>query len=418
MSKRICIVGAGVVGVTSAYALARAGHTVSLIDAQAHAAQGSSFANGGQLSYSYVAPLASPGIWRDVPAWMLRGDSPLQLRLRRDPRQWRWLSQFLLACRSSVARTATAHMLALAYLSRDTLHGWLAQHPLEFDLTRSGKLIVYRDAQALAKAGLLTAYQRELGAEQQMLDAAQTVALEPALAPQAATLAGAIYTPSEETADCMRFTQGLCQAFLEQPGAHAYFNTQVHGLRCEGSRVVALQTSQGDIEADAYVVAAGLDSARLLEPLGQPTGLYGLKGYSLTVDVDPAQSAAVPRISVTDYQRRIVYARLNGSLRIAAMIDMGADSTAADPRRIALLKQQVGDMFPALNLERARIWAGQRPATPSGKPRIGRSRIADNLWLNVGQGALGFTLASGSAALLQAQMDGLPTAIDAAPFLP
>jgi len=164
------------------------------------------------------------------------------------------------------------------------------------------------------------------------------------------------------------------------------------------------------------VVASGLGSRTLLGPLGEDLPLYPLKGYSLSVPL--AHEDEGPAISVTDYERRIVYARMGKTLRIAAMVDIGSADAAIDPRRIALLKQQVAEIFPKLDLDAAVAWAGLRPATPGSKPIIGPSRAAQNLWLNVGQGALGFTLACGSAALLTAQMAGLPTPIDAAPFLP
>ena len=140
---RVCVIGAGVVGVTSAYFLARQGHDVVLVDAHAYPAEVSSYANGGQLSYSYVAPLAGPGVLPSVPGWLLRNDSPLRFRPRLDPHQWRWSLQFALACRASVARDSTAQLLALSYLSRDAMHTLLDQENLEFGHLKNGKLIAY-----------------------------------------------------------------------------------------------------------------------------------------------------------------------------------------------------------------------------------------------------------------------------------
>ncbi|ALM86895.1 D-amino acid dehydrogenase [Bordetella sp. N] len=413
---RVCVIGAGVVGVSSAYFLARQGFDVTLVDARERPAEVSSFANGGQLSYSYVAPLAGPGVLPSVPNWLLRADSPLRFQPRLDPHQWRWCLDFVLACRASVARTSTAELSTLSYLSRDAMHGLLTQEPIEFGHVRNGKLIAYRDAALLEKARRLVAYQAAHGAEQSVLTAAETLALEPALAGMGQQLAGAIYTPSEESGDCRLFTEGLFDRLKTLSNVTLRMSTNVIGLRRRGPIISAIDTNKGDIEADAFVVASGLGSRALLQPLGVHLPLYPLKGYSLSVPL--ADESDGPAISVTDYERRIVYARMGKTLRIAAMVDIGSVDAEIDPRRIALLKQQVAEIFPRLDLDAAVAWAGLRPATPGSKPIIGPSRAAQNLWLNVGQGALGFTLACGSAALLTAQMAGLPTPIDATPFLP
>ncbi|WP_233234873.1 D-amino acid dehydrogenase [Bordetella sp. LUAb4] len=413
---RVCVIGAGVVGVTSAYFLARQGFDVTLVDSRERPAEVSSFANGGQLSYSYVAPLAGPGVLPNVPSWLLRADSPLRFRPRLDPHQWRWCLDFVLACRASVARTSTAELSTLSYLSRDAMHGLLAQEPIEFGHVRNGKLIAYRDAELLEKARRLVAYQAAHGADQSILSAEETLALEPALNGMRGKLAGAIYTPSEESGDCRLFTEGLFDKLKTLPNVALRMSTNVRGLRRRGAVITAADSDKGDIQAEAFVVASGLGSRTLLGPLGEDLPLYPLKGYSLSVPL--AHEDEGPAISVTDYERRIVYARMGKTLRIAAMVDIGSADAAIDPQRIALLKHQVAEIFPKLDLDAAVAWAGLRPATPGSKPIIGPSRSAQNLWLNVGQGALGFTLACGSAALLTAQLAGVATPIDATPFLP
>ena len=415
---RVCVIGAGVVGVTSAYFLARQGHDVVLVDSQPRPAEVSSYANGGQLSYSYVAPLAGPGVLPSVPGWLLRADSPLRFRPRLDPHQWRWCLQFALACRASVARESTAQLSGLSYLSRDVMHTLLEQENLDFGHLKNGKLIAYRSPELLEKARALVAYQAAHGAEQQVLDAAQTLALEPALAGMGGSLAGAIYTPSEEAGDCRQFTEALFERLQSLGNVECVMSNPVSGLQREGRRIVAVNTRQGDIGADAIVLATGIGTRALLGPLGHDVPLYPLKGYSLSVPLADGDDSVAPRISVTDYERRIVYARVGGMLRIAAMVDIGSADADIDPARIALLKRQVREAFPALALRQAVPWAGLRPATPTGKPLIGRSPAADNLWLNVGQGALGFTLACGSAALLTAQMADLALPLDPAPVRP
>lgn len=414
---KVCVIGAGVIGVTSAYFLARQGHDVVLVDSRARPATVSSYANGGQLSYSYVAPLAGPGVLPSVPGWLLRSDSPLRFRPRLEPHQWLWCLQFALACRASVAQASTAQLQSLSYLSRDVLHRLLEEEDLDFGHVRNGKLIAYRSPELLEKARRLVDYQAALGAEQRVLSAAETIALEPALSGLGANLAGAVYTPSEEAGDCRQFTEGLFRRLKDLGNVECRMATPVQSLRREGRKIVAVETANGDIPVDAVVLAAGVASRSLIKPLGRDLPLYPLKGYSLSVPMEPGDDTA-PEISVTDYERRIVYARIGRVLRIAAMVDIGSPNADIDPARIALLKRQVREAFPQLDLTQAIPWAGQRPATPTGKPLIGESRVADNLWLNVGQGALGFTLACGSAALLTAQMSGMELPIDAMPFRP
>jgi D-amino-acid dehydrogenase len=413
---RVCVIGAGVVGVTSAYFLARQGYEVTLVDGRARPGEETSYANGGQLSYSYVAPLAGPGVLSSVPAWLLREDSPLRFHPRMDPHQWAWCLRFVLACRASASRQSTAEMLTLSYLSRDVLNALLEQEPLSFSHLRNGKLIAYRSPALLEKARVLVEYQAAHGAEQRVLSAAQTLEMEPALAGMRGRLAGAIYTPGEEVGDCLRFTEGLFDRLVRLPNVQVRMGTPVSRLRRGGPRIVAAQTPGGDVEADAYVVAAGMGGSALLRPLGQQVPVYGLKGYSLSVPLQDGEDTG-PTISVTDYERRIVYARIGSVLRMAAMVDIGGDA-GINERRIALLKRQAQDTFPSLRLDAARPWAGMRPATPTGKPLIGPSRAACNLWMNLGHGALGFTLACGSAALLTAQMAGIQAPIEPGPFLP
>lgn len=411
---QVIVIGAGVVGLTSAWYLANQGVQVTLVDRHLDVAQETSFANGGQLSYSYVAPLADPAVISKLPQWLLRADSPLRFRPRLDLAQWRWCTEFLANCNSVAVRRTIGDMLRLSFLSRDSLDELLSQHALQFDLLRSGKLVVYRDAKALEGARPMVDWQRSLGADQQMLDGAACVALEPTLQGIRSDLAGGIFTPGEATADCAGFCVGLRGLLEKMANVTLALGTQVRELVHEGNRVVAVRTDKGDMNADAVVVAAGMFSVPLLRPLGVTLPLYGLRGYSLSVPL--AEGSQAPQLSVTDASRKVVYAPLGQRLRIAAMVDMGVDRAEVDPARIALLKQQVAETFPELDLVQAQAWAGLRPSTPHSKPIIDRAGGFNNLWLNVGQGALGFTLALGSAKLLAAQMLDQPLPIDPGPF--
>ena len=411
-----CVIGAGVIGVTSAWQLARQGWQVTLVDAAAEPADGASHANGGQLSYSYVAPLAEPGVLPHLPTWLLDPASPLRFRLRADPLQWRWCLQFLRACNARSASATSAQLLSLSYLSRQALHDIQRESPIDFGHARNGKLIVYRTPALLEKARAQVALQAELGSDQQVLNADQLIEREPALEPVRSRLAGAVYTPSEEAGDCARFTRGLFGQLAAMDRVTLRMRTPIRRLERSGERIRSLVTASGEsIEADQFVMAAGMGSRPLMAALGARAPLYPLKGYSLSLPCAPEQA---PAISVTDYERKTVYANLGGTLRIAAMVGIGVADHGIEADRIALVRQQARELLPRADMDRAQAWAGYRPATPHGRPLIGRSRAAGNLWLNIGHGALGFTLACGSSRLLGSLMNGSAPAIDPTPFQP
>lgn len=412
----VCIIGAGIIGTSTAWQFARQGVRVTLLEAAPSAGLGTSYANGGQLSYSYVAPLAEPGVLPNLPKWLFNSESPLRFRPRLDPHQWRWCIAFMQACRSSRVKDTTAAMLTLSYLSRNTLHQWLSETPIAFDHKTNGKLIAYRNPILLEKARRLVAYQADHGAQQSVLNRQECIALEPALGELGPALAGAIYTPGEEVGDCHLLATGLFNVLTQHNGAAVRTSAHVRKLIRSGGRIVAAELDSGEhITADHFVVAAGMASRRLLHTVDEEAMLYGLKGYSLSVPL-PHASGTAPVISVTDYERRIVYAPIGSVMRIAAMVDMGGQGADITPQRIALLKRLVNSTFPSLDTASATEWAGERPATPTGKPIIGRSHAADNLWLNIGHGALGFTVACGSAVLLHALVSGQTAPIDARPF--
>lgn len=394
---RICVLGGGVIGVTTAYFLARDGHQVTLVERHADVAQETSHANGGQLSYNYVAPLADPSVLPKLPQWLLSRDAALRFVPRLDPRQWLWCAAFLRACTRARSRATTAELLGLGFLSQRLLHDIVARETIGFDYVRNGKLVVFRDQDGFAGARRQADYQAQLGCEQHALDGAACVALEPALAHIGDAIAGGIHTPGEEAGDCDSFTRGLARA-AQRDGVDLRVATEFSGLRSHGRKVEAAVTSAGEIEADAFVVCLGMQSQPLLNALGVRVPMYPLKGYSLTLA--GAHALGAPRLSVTDAHHKVVYAPLGERLRIAGMVDLTGMSAHADQARIALLTRQARETFPeAGDYNAAQTWTGMRPATPDSKPLIGATRF-HNLWMNTGHGALGFTLACGSAQLL------------------
>lgn len=416
----ICVLGAGIIGVTSAYRLLEEGHEVTLIDARPVAGNGTSLGNGAQLSYSYVAPLADPSVWTHWPHYLFSADSPLTLRPAMDPAQWRWLLSFLGACNAASVQRTTVELLRLAFLSRDQLNQIRTALPFDFSYSTAGKLVMYTDPSGLDSARKQVAFQAQYGCRQEVISAERCLQIEPALAAANRQWAGGVYTPSEEAGDCAQFCQGLVNVMTAKPGFRFLHSTSIDAPTLERGVLRAVQAGKQTISADAFVLALGADSAAFARQAGFRLPVYPLKGYSITVPLDDAVAqTAAPQVSITDLSKKIVYARLGNRLRVAGRVEIVGMDTSIPARAVNELKQGVRELFPdsARNTDDARLspWAGFRPATPSGIPIIGASPVA-NLFLNVGQGSLGWTLACGSAELLAAQIAGRKTAIDDTAF--
>ena len=396
---KVIVLGAGVAGIACAYYLWRDGHEVTLLERNNGVALETSFANGGQLSYSYVAPLASPSVIPKIPPWLLRRDSPLRFKPELDWEQWRWCLEFLAACNQKRADITTQRLLRLAFYSRSLMHELLAQQALDFDYVRNGKLVVHTQAASFESARRLLDYQKSLGADQEALDAARTVELEPALAAMASRIAGAIYTPSEDAGDCFKFCNELARLMTAGPNPVGLkFGVDIRRLLPLRNKLMGVETNQGVFEADRYVLALGTSAPAIARPLGIRIPVYPLKGYSLSLPVTKDRGA--PRISVTDFKRKVVYARLGDELRVAGMADLSGRRAEVDTERVGQLIEEVRMAFPdATDFSRLSPWCGMRPATPRGTPLLGATPYS-NLLLDAGHGALGFTLALGTGRIL------------------
>ena len=397
---RVCVMGAGIVGLASAYALSGAGHEVTVID-RGQPGGGASGGNGSQLSYSYVQPLADPGIWAQLPKLLLSPTSPLKIRPQLDPHQWLWGLRFLAACNAATSRATTIELLQLALESRHAFDAMMALEKLDCDFSSNGKLVLLSTPASFAAARQQMMLQHSLGSTQEAVSADRCVELEPALRQQHAHIAGAIYTPGECAADCQKTCDGLMPV-LQQRGVTFLLNTAIDKLVVREGKVRAVSTSQGLVEADDYVMALGATAAPMARTLGVYLPIYPLKGYSITVETDGAPEAA-PIVSVTDSARKVVFARIGSRLRVAGMAELAGYSTAIAPAQIASLKASTHAVFPGCStFADLKPWAGLRPATPTARPIIGRhTKAPRNLLFNVGHGALGFTLAFGSAERLR-----------------
>jgi D-amino-acid dehydrogenase len=422
---RIAVIGAGIVGLATARRLVDEGHEVSLIDRAAGPGEGTSARNGAQLSYAYVAPLAAPGLPWQVPGMLLDRSSPLRLKPTLDPQLWRWGFDFLRACNQAQVEHATAALLALGERSRIAMSAWLAlQNPARLAHRRNGKLVVYRDQAGLDGACAQRDLQARLGGSpQESLDRAACLAREPALARLGGVIAGGIWTPDEEVADCAAVCRALDVGLRAHPRCQVFYGADDLQWHCEGRDVRALSVlhtgARKRIALDAAVVAAGTGSNAVLRALKLRLPIAPLKGYSIEVGADDL--AHFPIVSITDAARKIVFAPLvdehGARLRVAGMAELVGDDLRIDPARIAQLERAVDESF-GLRRQPADLqpWAGLRPATPTGLPCIGRTARWRNVYVNAGHGALGFTLAFGSAAQLADAIAHRKGELDAGPY--
>ena len=409
----ICVIGAGVIGLTSAYFLQSEGHSVTIVEREAAAGRGASAANGAQLSYAFVAPLADASVPPRLPSLFLTRNSPLKLHFRFDTVQWRWAIEFLRHANTRDARRTTAGLLKLAELSREFIEPLIEGEGIHCHFTRGGKLVVYPDARSLASAQAQVLYQAGLGSRQTVLTRAQCVEHEPALEGYAQRIAGGVWTASDAAADCGEFCAQLAQRIVQR-GGDLQLKRCASRFDLDGARVRMLQTDKGPLRADAYVLAAGIGAREIALSAGINLPIYPLKGYSITVR--PAADAPRLQTSITDARRKVVFAPLGDRVRVAGFIEIGAQGEEIPPARTGALLDAAREVLGYSVIDGdIRPWAGQRPATPSGRPIIGRTPV-EHLFLNVGHGALGWTLAAGSARLVCDAIAGRTPTIDVKPY--
>ncbi len=396
------VLGGGVIGVTTAYHLARAGAEVTVLERQDGVALEASFANAGQVSPGYSTPWAAPGIPLKAMKWLFQRHAPLSIRPDGSLFQLRWMAQMLRNCTSARYAVNKERMTRLAEYSRDCLRELRAETGIEYEQRTLGTLQVFRTAAQLEAAKRDTAVLDECGVPYRLMtDAAALAEIEPALA-YAHGLVGGLHLPGDETGDCQRFTTRLAE-MAHSLGVRFRFGTRVAGLRSSGERITGVQLMDDKgaatevLSADHLILALGSYSRELLAPLGLDLPVYPVKGYSLTVPLVDASRA--PRSTVMDETYKVAITRFDERIRVGGMAELAGFDLRLNPRRRATLEMVLGNLFTGGDIPRAEFWTGLRPMTPDSTPIVGATRYA-NLLLNTGHGTLGWTMAAGSGKLV------------------
>jgi D-amino-acid dehydrogenase len=406
---KVIVVGGGVIGVTTAYYLAEAGHEVVVYDRQEGPAQETSYANSGEISSGCASPLAAPGVPLKALKWLAMKDGPFSVRPKFDPKMWMWLARMLRNCTAQRYAANKALMVPLAEYSRDMLRVLRQGTGIAYDELSHGTLQLFRSQEQLDGIAPDTAVLDKFEVPYEILDAAGCVAAEPGLAGARHDIAGGLRLPDDETGDCRLFTERLV-ALCTERGVVFRFGKNVYALPQWGGSLHQAVTDDGIVPADAFVLAAGSYSERFMRKLHQRVPLYPLKGYSLTVPI--ADAGAAPVSTVIDDTYKVAITRLGDRIRVGGTVEMsGFDLTLHESRR-APLERSLRELFPgAGNLRDAHFWCGLRPMTPDGPPILGRTKLP-NLFINTGHGMLGWTMACGSGKILADMISGREPEID------
>ena len=402
------VLGAGIIGVTSAYQLARAGHDVTVVDRQPGPALETSFANAGEVSFGYCSPWAAPGIPAKAMKWLFMKHAPLILRPKVDLAMLSWLVRMLSNCTSARYAINKSRMLRLADYSRVSLAALRAETGIAYDERAQGTLQLFRTQQQLDASGKDVKALAADGIPYEVLDRDGCIRVEPALRHVRDKIVGGLLTPKDETGDCFKFANALAEKAVAL-GVRFAYGTHIKALDVEGGRVRGVVTDRETLAADAVVVALGSYSPLLLKPHGLRLPVYPVKGYSLTIPItDPARA---PESTVMDETYKIAITRLGDRIRVGGMAEISGYTNDLGQARRRTLEHSVTDLFPGGDATTGSFWSGLRPMTPDGTPVIGATKIA-GLFLNTGHGTLGWTMSSGSARIIADLVSGKAPEID------
>lgn len=406
---KVLILGSGVLGVTSAWYLAKAGYEVTVVDRQPGPGLETSFGNAGMISPGYSAPWAAPGVPLKAIKWLLSEHAPLAIRPTSDPRQYRWMMQMLSNCTEGRYAVNKERMMRLAEYSRDCLIQLRSDSGVNYEHRELGTLQLLRTQKQLDAAASDIAVLERCGVPYQLLDQAGCIHHEPGLAPSKNKFVGGLRLPNDETGDCHLFTSQLAAKCVEM-GVTFQFGHTITSLLANDDRIQAVKLANDEIlSADCYVLALGSYSPQLVKPLGISLPIYPVKGYSLTLPV--ADPLMAPVSTVMDETYKVAITRFANRIRVGGMAELAGFDTELREKRRATLRMVVNDLFPeGGQAQELDFWTGYRPMTPDGTPIIGASKFR-NLFFNTGHGTLGWTMACGSSQLLVDRIAGSKMAI-------
>ncbi|MDB5564947.1 MAG: D-amino acid dehydrogenase small subunit [Tardiphaga sp.] len=406
---KVLVLGAGVIGVTTSYYLAKAGFEVTVLDRQTGPGLETSFGNAGEVSPGYASPWAGPGVPKKAIGWMLDRYGPLVVRPQADPAMWRWMLQMLRNCTASRYALNKSRMVGIAEYSRDCLRAMRAETGITYDDRSQGTLQLFRKQSQLDATGGDIEVLKQYNVPFEVLDRAGCVRAEPGLAAVQESFVGGLRLPDDETGDCHLFTQRL-EKMAAGLGVRFVYDTIIKSVDVEGGRVAKVTSNKGVFTADCYVMAMGSFSPLFLRPLGIDAPIYPVKGYSITVPI--TDQALAPQSTIMDETYKVAITRLGDRIRVGGTAEVGDYLPIARPERRMPLDKSLTDLFPkAGDLSRSTFWSGLRPMTPDGPPIVGPTHLG-NLYLNTGHGTLGWTMACGTARVLVDQIMGKPPAID------
>jgi D-amino-acid dehydrogenase len=407
---KVIVLGAGVIGTTTAFELATSGAEVTVLDRQSACGMETSFANAGQISPGYSTPWAAPGIAFKALKWMFQRHAPLAIRPDGSLWQIRWMAQMLRNCTAERYAVNKERMMRLAEYSRVRLQTLRQQTGIAYEQRSGGTLQIFRSQAQLDAVQRDVRVLEDCGVPYQVLDRDQLALYEPALARARDRLAGGLRLPHDETGDCFLFTTRLADK-ARALGVDFRFGQNIERLLSDGLRITGVRVGGQTLTADRYVLALGSYSRDMLLPLGLELPVYPVKGYSLTIPL--VDETRAPRSTVLDETYKIALTRFDQRIRVGGMAELAGFDLRLDPRRRQTLEMVTRDLFPGGDLAAATFWTGLRPMTPDGTPIVGATRYAD-LFLNTGHGTLGWTMACGSGRLVSDLLLGRTPDIDPA----
>ncbi len=408
---KITIIGAGLVGIATAYILRKSGHDVTIIERNSKPGRECSYSNGAQLSYCHAEPWASYSSLLKAVKWIGRSDAPLLFRPLKDPDQWKWLLRFVSQAGGKANYLNTEKILKLGLYSRQILHEIESDFDFDFDYKKGGKVFLFRDEKCFQTYLKQARKQELMGSEYQILNSSEVFEYEPALIDCKNPIHMSVRDPLDESADAYKFCIGMSEQLLKM-GCKIAYDTNVKSIKKTGTKIEAIETDKGSFESDLYILSSGVYSPKMSKELGFNLPIHPIKGYSITIDIDNDEIAS--QNSITDYHEKIVYSNLGGNkMRVAGTAEFAGYNTDITDKRINMMKKSTKKIFPKLkNIDNASEWACLRPSTPDGPPIIGKVNSIDNLVLNTGHGTLGWTQTFASAKIVTDLIDGIKPKLD------